>query len=98
MQNQQIIEEICKPHLNRNAHHKTAVSNSLGVVCKRGNIQLELTESGLVLTDGWGTNWVILYGFNNRWAADSAGFTGNKSMRERLDRIATQYTEKEKNQ
>ena len=93
MQNQQTIKEICKPYLAKNAHHETMVYNSKGVVCKRGNIHLELTESGLVLTNGWCTNWVILYGFNSRWAADSHAFTGNKIMRQRLDRIATKYTE-----
>lgn len=83
---------LVQKYLKANSHQKTQVSDSLGVVMKRGNVTLELHPRGLVLTDGWVTSWIILYGIGNKWAWD-ASHTTNKEFYRRLDKIAQQYTD-----
>ena len=60
------------------------------VLLKSGKQTLELTELGqLVVTDGWVTNWVLLYGHSTEWVQDGV-FYINKPIQKELDKLALQ--------
>lgn len=76
-----------KKYLALNAHHETAVSNSDGVILKAGKYTIELRQNDLVISDGWLTDWVIIYN-NGKWAHDGVFYNLSKKIKDRLDRIA----------
>lgn len=84
---------LVQKYLKLNAHHKTQVCDSVGVLLKGGNITLELHKpsGNIVLTDGWLTNWIIFYGFNGKWASDNLII--NKKIVKRLNKIAQNYVD-----
>ena len=85
---------LVKKYLKLNAHHKTQVYSSVGVLLKDGTITLELHKPGgsVVVTNGWLTNWIIFYGFNGKWASDN--LIVNKKIVKRLNKIAQNYLDK----
>ena len=48
---------------------KMPMDNSI-VLFSSGKWQIELTGGGLVVTDGWVSNWIICYG-DGKWAGDN---------------------------
>jgi len=60
------------------------------VLIKSGLQTLETTkEDGLVITDGWLSNWVIVYN-NGKWACNNI-FKVNKPIKNYLDLFAKDY-------
>ena len=58
------------------------------VLCKAGKQTLERTAAGkLVVTDGWLSDWVIIYDHTPTWAADGL-FKFNMPIRQYLNKIA----------
>lgn len=85
------LKAICEKHIKNNAHHVPYTGAESFVVMKSGATQLELHPAGLVVSGGWFTNWIILYGIESNWAAD--GHIANKAIRDRITQIAQAYTE-----
>jgi len=50
---------------------------------------LEYTNAGLVISNGWMTNWIICYG-NGKWASD--WLVTNKKIKEWLDKNCDLYS------
>jgi hypothetical protein len=58
------------------------------VLCKAGKQTLEQDGAGrLVVTDGWLTDWIILYAHRPNWAQDGV-LSINKPIRQMLDKLA----------
>jgi len=57
------------------------------VLLKRGKYTLEKTAAGLVLTDGWRSDWIFIYKYNGEWAHDGI-FAIRKDIKAYIDKLA----------
>jgi hypothetical protein len=57
------------------------------VLIKRGKYTLEKTTAGLVLTDGWRSDWIFIYKYNGQWAHDGI-FSIRKDIKSYIDKLA----------
>ena len=79
--------KLIQKYIDNNNHHSSNTTTGR-VIMKRGNITLEVNESGrLVVSDGWFANWLIIYSHNGLWAGDY--IVGNKAIRKRISKIAS---------
>lgn len=69
--------------------HKSQMNADLNgkVLLKRGKYTLEKTTAGLVLTDGWRSDWIFIYKYNGEWAHDGI-FKIRKDIKPFIDKLA----------
>ena len=76
-----------------NIKHKSQIRDDAVVIKKSGKYTLEIAQAGIVVTDGWLTDWVTVYN-NGTWAHDGT-FGFPKSLKDYLDTSSLQVAPQE---
>lgn len=79
---------LVKRYIERNKQHKPQTIGDSVVLVADDDLTLEfnLSDNKLVVSDGWLTDWILLYDHTNQWVCDIGLAT--EPMRELLDNIA----------